>query len=69
MTKNETAIAAMGILFGVLLDRALKSFDPKLFVVKVADHWDVSEDTLEQAAHIVHSLLKEVEPAWLNLKL
>jgi hypothetical protein len=69
MTKNETAIAAMAIVFGVTLDRALKNVDPKLFAVKVAEHWDVSAETLEQAANNVSSLVKEVEPAWLNLKL
>jgi hypothetical protein len=69
MTKNEAAIAAMAIMFGALLDRVVKNFDLKLFVVKVAEHWDISEDTLEQAANNVSSLLKEVEPAWLNLKL
>jgi hypothetical protein len=69
MTKNEAAIAAMAIMFGALLDRALKNFDQKLFVVKVAEHWDISEETLEQAANNVSGLLKEVEPAWLNLKL
>jgi hypothetical protein len=69
MTKNEAAIAAMAIMFGALMDRALKNFDARQFVVKVAEHWNVSEDTLEQAANNVSSLLKEVEPAWLNLKL
>jgi len=57
MTKNEAAIAAMAIMFGALLDRALKNFDPKLFVVKVAERWDVSDETLEQAANNVSSLL------------
>jgi hypothetical protein len=69
MTKNEAAIAAMAIMFGTLMDRALKNFDARQFVVKVAEHWEISEAMLEQAANNVSSLLKEVEPAWLNLKL
>jgi hypothetical protein len=69
MTKNEAAIAAMAIMFGALMDRALKNFDARQFVVKVAEHWEISEAMLEQVANDMKSFLKDVDPAWLNLKL
>jgi hypothetical protein len=69
MTKDEMAIAATAIIFGVLLDRALKDFDPKLFVATASEQNDIPDDAFERAMASVAEFVRGVKPVWLDFKL
>jgi hypothetical protein len=50
MTKNEVALATAAILFGAVMERSLKNFDLRQFVVKIAEHSEISQAMFEHAA-------------------